>query len=499
MILVNNIFYITKYYTRSQGLIFLINDSMYRLQYKCCLSTIIFFLLALLHVEAKSAMAIIINTDRQQTIFLYYSKTVLEQTNVHLKPQDTLHIDFDANSFAPLRVVTSYARTMKFVSVAVLPGDTVYIKYNKAEDGYDFMGKHAAELAFFKQVGNSDLSLDGPSDRIVSYGSKMPFEDFLSNWYQARKQSEQLIAQLKKTPNVRPEIAAYFEKAHRTRILGSILHPIFPQGAFNAVRPLPQFYQDSVNFYTRQLLQSLKLVSQQSMPENLVYFLRNYTRFITLSQAKTPSHQVMYEIGKKEYDGLYLEWACYFILKDAQEEQQDVSAEVQDFQNLVSTDHPLLKNLLKVEQLNQYPVMDDALLNDNLVSQTGEPKKLLDLVSENKGKVIYIDLWASWCAPCLLELSNSASIRDKYKDKGLVILYFSIDSKREKWHEASDRFLWEEQHSYQLREKESAFLKKFRVKSIPRYLIIDKEGIVRYSAALPLSDPKLEAILEKLL
>jgi len=45
-----------------------------------------------------------------------------------------------------------------------------------------------------------------------------------------------------------------------------------------------------------------------------------------------------------------------------------------------------------------------------------------------KGKAIILNLWATWCAPCVQEMPSLAALQEKYKEQGLVVLALSEDS-----------------------------------------------------------------------
>lgn len=64
-----------------------------------------------------------------------------------------------------------------------------------------------------------------------------------------------------------------------------------------------------------------------------------------------------------------------------------------------------------------------ANLDFTLLDMHGEELKLGDY----KGKVILLDFWATWCAPCRIEIPGFIELFDKYEDRGLAVLGISVD------------------------------------------------------------------------
>jgi thiol-disulfide isomerase/thioredoxin len=115
-----------------------------------------------------------------------------------------------------------------------------------------------------------------------------------------------------------------------------------------------------------------------------------------------------------------------------------------------------------------------------------------------KGKVVYLDIWASWCGPCLMEIPAAKKLHEEMKDRNIVFLCVSVDDDEEAWKKTVRR---DEIKGIQLISKggfSSEIARAYLVKGIPHYVIIDKKGkIVSNNAQRPSGGVKAE--LEKVL
>lgn len=70
------------------------------------------------------------------------------------------------------------------------------------------------------------------------------------------------------------------------------------------------------------------------------------------------------------------------------------------------------------------------LRTELLTPKTVEPisaAEFRQLLAHHKGKVVLVNLWATWCAPCLKELPELAKLQEQYRDKGLQVLAVTLD------------------------------------------------------------------------
>lgn len=105
-----------------------------------------------------------------------------------------------------------------------------------------------------------------------------------------------------------------------------------------------------------------------------------------------------------------------------------------------------------------------------LKNDKGETCSLADF----RGKVVYLDLWASWCGPCRQEMPALKEIYEKYKaDERIAIVGIAVHDGYNRWKEA----LEEEKPGWlQLHDADGLVARAYEAGVIPRYILIDKNG-----------------------
>lgn len=152
----------------------------------------------------------------------------------------------------------------------------------------------------------------------------------------------------------------------------------------------------------------------------------------------------------------------------------------------------------------------DRVFNETLKGSSGkllflnknkkELKEFQQILKKEKGKVILVDFWASWCAPCRKEMPYLKSLLKEMDSKKFTIISISTDKKYSSWERASLQENLVENNYLLIDAKNSSLITDFKISTIPRYLLYDKKGnLVKSNAPRPSKKKELGLLLNKYL
>jgi len=121
------------------------------------------------------------------------------------------------------------------------------------------------------------------------------------------------------------------------------------------------------------------------------------------------------------------------------------------------------------------------------------------LVNLNKGKPIYIKIWGSWCAPCKKEFPHIRELRKKIDNENFVFAYFCVLSPEEDWRMLIQEEELKGQHFLLSKDLSELLLAELEDKTVPKYILIDKDGsVVDMNAPKP-SDYRILVLLNEMI
>ncbi len=117
-----------------------------------------------------------------------------------------------------------------------------------------------------------------------------------------------------------------------------------------------------------------------------------------------------------------------------------------------------------------------------------------------KGKYVYVDVWATWCGPCKAEIPFLKEVESKYHGKDIEFVSISVDKAKD--HEKWVKMVTEKElkgiQLFSDKDWDSEFVTGYLIKGIPRFILIDPNGVIVNSNAPRPSDSKLIDLFNEL-
>lgn len=141
---------------------------------------------------------------------------------------------------------------------------------------------------------------------------------------------------------------------------------------------------------------------------------------------------------------------------------------------VIASSSPVAKGPLKS---SDYPPLVEKAAQADMQHLDGTTSK----VSDRKGKVLLLNIWATWCGPCLSEIPQLVKMQDTFRDKGFEIIGLNADDgdTKEKIEEFSTRLNINYTVVWAPTDMQFALFKVSKFDGIPQSFVIDRDGRLR--------------------
>ena len=393
--------------------------------------------------------------------FQYYDKFGSFKRFVFLKmPTDTVFQKI-LTSKTPLELYSSYGRRIPFF---LFPGDTITFIVNDQKIQAASSINTLTEANFFNMANTAKQSIFDYESRsnFLKLPERLPLLDLLYS------RSIELLEG--KKDSLSPEVYSIYAAAIDYEYLR---YKLLRLGVDNSVH-LPNL-RDSIDhlvkeekkYYLNEFMKMLEVYNKVKWGRdfnNPDYYKRMYDSSNTYYSGAIRDRMLLLRLmGIRNKAPNYLDEYLSRFYKDCSNSEYIKYIQA----NFVDTGTSKVQELKAIDS---------------------ERKSWNKLLQSHRGKVVYIDFWASWCIPCRREMPGAKNLVKAYDNNVFSYVFISIDDLLTDWKEACrEENILNYEYNYLLPNSGNTQIGKLlKISSIPRYVLIDKKGeIVDRNAPAP--------------
>ena len=409
-----------------------------------------------------------LNIESDKVFLIHNWKELNKSSRVILHASDVVEIDYEKgfpNFKIQNREVKPFDLNLEHQLNLSFPIDNfVFFQTNKRSRNSKEEKEYKAELANFIQSSKATLDELLNSDKISQemYDSQLNYITFYSLNTDSKTNFSDFKINLKKEELIWLKSYRYFLE-------------LYVKNEFKIKK-----YEKEIKDF------ELKTANNKTKTKDVsVQYEDNENSFLQVEQSD------LFSAKAKEYL-LYV-----YLNRIAKTDSQKLSTYISIFKKY-SNDKKLIEGfesafLVDIEALKQN-TSEVVLYDENKKATT-----LSAIIEANKGRIIYIDFWASWCAPCRAAFPSSRKLHEEFKEKEIVFLYLSTDANFEAWKKANQFEKLNENSYFIINPKTSEYLKKLAIDFIPRYVLINSNGEISNPKAPSPDSEKIKQELNNLL
>ena len=137
----------------------------------------------------------------------------------------------------------------------------------------------------------------------------------------------------------------------------------------------------------------------------------------------------------------------------------------------------------------QQKSFSEAALNDVFLSENGKEISFSEILQQYKGKIVFIDIWASWCKDCIAGMPKVQKLREENPE--IVFLFLSLDKETDSWKHGIEKYGVVGENYFIPSGWKGPFCASIDLDWIPRYMIVNSEGGISLYKAIETNDENL--------
>lgn len=185
-------------------------------------------------------------------------------------------------------------------------------------------------------------------------------------------------------------------------------------------------------------------------------------------------------------------FAVYNTFLEKHGNKENVAEEVKELYTELYPDKDFKNYVLRLDE--QAKTARFAKYTEKMIKEKAPEFRLINRegveisLSDYKGKVVVLDFWATWCAPCINSFPGMQAAINKYDDDAEVeFLFIDTWEHAENYEELVEKFITEKKYNFhvlfdEMVDREKAVVTSYGVTGIPTKFVIDKEGFIRFKA-----------------
>lgn len=355
-------------------------------------------------------ITLIAESSSHDHVFAYYEDEFQDKHNLFFKK------DSVSNKYTPITIKSKYAIWVRFADggggqypVYLQPGDSLFVKkFSAGPIKYVFDGKRPDEHNFYTLMHQKGIGSLGFPDIMGLDIDNFKLQRRTKMYNYLLNERHNFLEKVKDSLTLSSGFYKFLRAELTTEYISGLLAPFYAD-SFN-YQQLPERYIDTLASFAAS-----GWFTQDSLVFNSAAYRRtiwHYNRFLSRRALKTPQElETLYQDAKTNFSGQTRNFALFYLLNENRKVNLNIAEYLAQFRN-DCTYLPYIHYLDSIANRPGELISKEALLNTSLQTDTDATTNWKEILAKNKGKVIYIDLWATWCGPCLAEMPASRKLQE---------------------------------------------------------------------------------------